>query len=258
MANKNALEKILKHPDRDEIISKLIIGTTPKDIHEWLAIKYTNVSEAKFVISEKSLTSFQDNYLDVYNAIKEDLGKTKFSLALSVEDELQLSVQENPTYRSKMIELASGELDIRKMLGNMIVAVETRAAQIFDEIQADPRNINTRNERLLIEYFDTLGANLERWSKYVLQTPDQVIQHNVTVQHIDQHVQVIQEAIRETLAEMDIESSLRWMEIFSEKISKLQLPVDKDISPTEVRLAEVKILNDEINKKLNDDDKDDD
>ena len=60
--NKNALKKILEHPDRDEIISKLVIGIPPKDIYEFLSVKYTNVSEQKFVIAEKSIKSFQDNY----------------------------------------------------------------------------------------------------------------------------------------------------------------------------------------------------
>jgi len=42
--NKNALKKILEHPDKDEIISKLVIGITPKDIHDWLSAKYINAS----------------------------------------------------------------------------------------------------------------------------------------------------------------------------------------------------------------------
>ena len=64
--SKAALKKILDHPDKDEIISKLVIGQSSKDVHDWLESKYTNVSEAKFVVSEKSLTSFQSNYLDIY------------------------------------------------------------------------------------------------------------------------------------------------------------------------------------------------
>lgn len=248
--NKNALNKILEHPDKDEIISKLVLGISSKDIHEWLAAKYSNVSELKFVIAEKSLKSFQNNYLLFYNTIKKDLTTTKAALALSVEDELALSVQNNPTYKSKMIELASNEIDIKKMLANMIVAVETRAAQYFDSIQEDPRSLNTRNDRVLIEWFDTLGTNLERFNKLVLGAPDQVIQHNITVQHIDQHVQLIQESIRETLSEMDIETSLRFMEIWKDKFSKLKPPTEKEQS-TEIRLAEAKILNETINKKLN-------
>ena len=32
--------KVLDHPDQDEIISKLMAGVTPKDINEWLKLKY--------------------------------------------------------------------------------------------------------------------------------------------------------------------------------------------------------------------------
>lgn len=250
MSKTSGPKKILEHPDREEIVSKLIIGISAKDIHEWLAAKYTNVSEAKFVISEKLIKNFQDNYLDMYNLIKEDLAKTNTALAIGNSDSLQLAVQNNPTYKSKMLELAGQELDIKKMLANMITAVETRCAQVFDLIQADPTSVNTKEERLLIEYFDVLGSNLERWSKYVIGTPDQVVQHNVTVQHIDQHVSILQEAIRETLAEMDIDSSLRFMEIFTKKMEKLKPKTEKEMT-TEARLAEVKVINAEIDEKLN-------
>lgn len=247
--NKNALTKILDHPDKEEIISKLILGISAKDIHEWLENKYSNVSEAKFVVAEKSLKSFNDNYLDIYDYIKNDLVKAKQSIVSSTQDDLVLSVQDNPTYKSRMLELAGNEIDIKKMLVRMIANIETRAAQVFDSIQENPRDIS-RNDRILIEWFDLLGSNLERFSKIVLGAPDQVIQHNVTVQHIDQHVQLFQEAVRETLAEIDIETSMYFMDKITEKFNRLKPPSEREQN-TEVRLAEAKILNETINKKLN-------
>jgi hypothetical protein len=250
MSKSTPVKKILEHPDKDEIINKLLIGVSPQDINEWLAGKYTNVSEAKFVIAEKSLKSFQDNCLDIYNMLKADVSATQHALANGTQDSLQLAVQDNATYKSIMIEQATNELDIKKMLANAIGAIETRAAQIFDQIQADPSIISTREERLLTEYFDRLGTMIEKYSKYVLGSPDQVVQHNHIVQHLDQHVSVIQEAIRETLAEMDLESSLRFMEIFPEKMNKLRLPTEREMK-TEEKLAEVRILSETINTKLN-------
>lgn len=246
--NKNS-QKILAHPDKEEIISKFILGIPVNDIHSWLAAKYSSINESKFVIPVKSLKTFKDSYLDIYQMIKNDEAATRTALANNTENDLLLSLQNNSIYKSKMIELASKEIDIKKMLANMIVAMETRVSQIFDSIQEDPRNINTRNDRILKEWFDTLGANLERFNKIVLGAPDQVVQHNITVQHIDQHIQIFQEAIRETLAEMDIETSLRFMEIFSNKISKLRPPTEKQ-EKLEDRLSEVRVLNDTINQKL--------
>jgi len=248
--NKNALQKILNHPDKDEIISKLVIGISPKDVHDWLAAKYTNVSEIKFVIAEKSVKSFQDNYLDIYNTIYEDLAKSKSALATSTEDQLILSVQNNPTYKNKMLETAGKELDIRSMITTMCAAIETRVAQVFDEIQEDPRNINTRVDRLLIDYMEVLGGLLEKYYKFTEVPATQVVQNTVNIQ-VTEHISVFHDVIKKVLSQMDLEASMYFMETFQEEMAKLKPPTEKEIPNTEIRLAEVKLLNETINKKIN-------
>jgi hypothetical protein len=249
--NKNALTKILQHPDKDEIISKLVIGISAKDIHDWLKAKYTNVSEAKFVVAEKSIKSFQDNYLDIYNLIQEDIAKSKSAIATSTEEQLALSVQNNPTYRNKMLELAGKELDIRQIVTNLCVAIESRLAQVFDEIQEDPRNINTRVDRLLIDYAEVLGNILEKYYKFTeAPVATQTVQHNVNIQVIE-HISILHDVIKDVLSQMDLESSLYFMELFNERFSKLKPPTDKEVPNTETRLAEAKLLNETINKKIN-------
>ena len=249
--NKTSLKKILEHPDKDEIIAKSIIGISAKDIHDFLAAKYTNISEAKFVIPEKSLQSFQDNYLDVYNLIQEDIAKSKLAVANNTQEELTLSVQNNSAYKSKMMELASKEIDVRKIIANLCVAIETRLAQVFDEIQSDPRNINTRVDRLLIEYTDTLGNILEKYYKFTEAPANQVINNNVTLQVVDQHISVFHDVIRDVLSQMDLQTSLYFMEVFHQKMEKLKAPDKESQLNTDMKLAEVKMLNETINKKLN-------
>jgi hypothetical protein len=249
--NKTALSKILKHPDKDEIISKLIIGISVQDIYAWLKSKYTNASEGKFVIAEKSIKSFQDNYLDIYNMINDDLVKTKSAIVMSTEDQLALSVQNNPTYKNKMLELAGKELDVRQIISNLCVAIESRVAQVFDEIQEDPRNINTSVDRLLISYAEVLGNILEKYYKFTEVPVNQTVQHNVTLQVVDQHISVFHDVIKDVLSQMDLETSLYFMEVFNEKMSKLKAPVEKEMLNTDMKLAEVKLLNETINKKIN-------
>lgn len=249
--NKNALKKILEHPDKDEIIAKLVLDYAPKDIHDWLASKYTNVSEKKFVIAEGPIKTFKDNYLDVYHMIQEDISKTKQAVATSTEQQLELTIKNNPTYKGKMLELAGKELDIREMVRNLCFAIETRLGQVFDEIQEDPRNINTRVDRVLIEYGELLGGLLEKYYKFTENPADVQIQHNVTVQVMDQHISVFHEAIREVLSQMDLESSMLFMELISEKMAKLKAPSPEPVLNTDMKLAEAKLLNETINKKLN-------
>jgi hypothetical protein len=249
--SKPSMKRILEHPDKDEFISKLVMGFSPKDVHDWLSSKYTNVSESKFVIAEKSIKSFQDNYLDIYSIIQEDIAKTKLAVNKSTEDQLEFAVNNSQAYKDIMLKTAGQELDIRKTIKSLCVAIETRLAQVFDEIQEDPRNINTRIDRLLIEYTEVLGNILEKYYKFTESPADQVVQHNVTLQVVDQHITVFHDVIKEVLSQMDLETSLYFMEVFNDKMAKLKPPSERAIIPTEVRLAEAKLLNENISKKLN-------
>lgn len=248
--NKPTYKKILEHPDKEEIIAKLVCGIPAKDVHDWLKAKYTNVNETKFVIGDKVIKSFQDNYLDIYNDIYNDLAKTKTAVALSEEDSLELAVQNNPAYKSIMIKTATDELDIRQTVKGLARAIETRLAQVFDQIEEDPRNINTRIDRLLIDYAELFGNILEKYYKFTEAPANQIVNNNITLQVVDQHISVFHDVIKEVLSQMDLETSLYFMEVFTEKMNKLKIP-DKDFPNTEVRLAEAKLLNETINKKIN-------
>lgn len=249
--NKTALKKIIDHPDKDEIISKLIIGQSIKDIHDWLSSKYTNVSETKFVIAEKSLKSFQENYLDIYTMIQDDLVKTKSAISSNTEDQLELSVKNNTAYKSIMLETANKQLDVRSTIHNLCIAIETRLSQVFDEIQEDPRNINTKVDRLLIDYTEVLGNILEKYYKFTESPADMVVNHNVTLQVVDQHITVFHDVIKRVLSQVDLETSMYFMEEFNKEMTKLKAP-DRDAPPNvDTQLAEVRLLSETINKKLN-------
>ena len=249
--NKPTYKKILEHPDKDEIISKLVIGQAPSDIHDWLKAKYTNVGEAKFVLSEKILNSFQNTYLDFYNDIQQDISKTKTALATDTLDSIDLAVKNNPSYEDAMVRLAAGELNVEQMMGKMAFAVETRIGQIWNLIQENPRDINTKTERLWAEYVEVASGLLDKYYKWKESQSTQVIQHNVTLQVVDQHISVFHDVIKDVLAQMDLETSLYFMEVFNEKMTKLRLPDPAAVPTTEMKLAEAKLLNETINKKIN-------
>lgn len=256
MSKQPTYKKILEHPDKDEIISKLVIGVSATDINDWLKAKYTNVSEAKFVLSEKIIKSFQDNYLDFYNDMTQDLANVKTAMATSTQDQLDLAVKSNPAYKDALVKMANNELDIELIMARMITNVENRLAQIYDMIYEDPRNINTKVERLANDMVETLGGLLDKYYKWKeSQSPDQIIQHNVTLQVVDQHISVFHDVIKEVLSQMDLETSMYFMEVFNEKMSKLKPPTDNgggSAPPSqEMRIAEAKLLNETINKKVN-------
>jgi hypothetical protein len=250
--NKPTYKKILCHCDKDEIISKLIIGISPSDIHDWLASKYSGVNESQFVLSEKILKSFQDNYLDFYQEIQQDISNTKNVLATSNNiDDIDLAIKNNPTYKDTILQLSSKELDAEIMMGRMALAVETRIGQLYDLIQENPRDVNTRTERLWVELVETAGGLLDKYYKWKETNSMQVIQHNVTLQVVDQHISVFHDVIKEVLAQMDLETSLYFLEVFNTKMAPLKMPEINAPPTTEMKLAEAKLLNETINQKIN-------
>ena len=248
--SKVAFKKILEHPDKDEIISKLASNTTAKDVCEWLKVKYSDIDSNKFIISEINLKKFQDTYLDVYKFIQQDIIKTNLSIANNTEDELALSVQNNSIYKNRMLELAGKEFDIRETIVRLCYNIEDRLAQVFDEIQRNP-NINIKTDTVLIEYAKVLGDILEKYHKFTEMPANmQLVQNNVTLNVMDKHVSTILEAIKEVLANMDVESSLYFMELFNDKMSKLNPKQDNTLN-TDTKFAEVQLLNQSINNRIN-------
>jgi hypothetical protein len=252
MSKQPTYKKILDHPDKDEIISKLVIGIPASDINDWLKNKYKNVSEAKFVLSEKNIKSFQNTYLDFYNDMLQDLSKVKGALATNTQDQLQLAVKGNAYYKDALLKVANNELDIDTIMARLAINIESRVSQIYDIVQDNPLDINTKIERVLIEYVDALGGLLDKYHKWKeSRMPDQIVQHNVTLQVVDQHISVFHDVIKEVLSQMDLETSMYFLEVFNEKMSKLKAPT-ADAGPSqEMKLAEAKLLNETINQKIN-------
>ena len=199
----SATDQILNHPDKDELISKMLNGTSSEDIAKNLHVRYNDI-DPKLVLSSATLDQFRKQSLNIYKTIQDDLRATSKVLVAHSEEDTKLALQNNPTYRQTLEKLAQNELDVKTILATMIMATETRIAQIFDQIQQDPDNINTRTERLFNEYLDRLQAAIEKWQKYIIQSPDQIIQHNVSVQQVDTHVAVFYDVIKKVLSQMDI------------------------------------------------------
>lgn len=76
----------------------------------------------------------------------------------------------------------------------------------------------------MIEYVDTLGNILEKYHKFTEVPAVATLNHNITLQAVDQHIMVFHDIIKDILAQMDIDSSLYFMELFNQKMSKLKMP----------------------------------
>jgi hypothetical protein len=242
------LKKILGHPDEDEIISKLVLGDSPHSVHEWLKSKYAPVSQTQFIVTEANLKKFESDYLDLYQHLKKDMILVK----ANAQREIELSIKKNPSYKEQVRKLVNNELDLRETICNLVVAVETRVGVVFDKIQENFINngLNTREERLFMDYARVLGEVLEKYHKFTEVKDSTTINNTVTFQVMDQHVAIIQDVIKEILEEMDVEMSLKFMEKFNERFGRLRPPSQEPFQSVESRAIEGKLLTDNMSKKL--------
>lgn len=249
MSNKAVVKKILEHPDKEELLSKLLLQIDPKDIAEWLDAKYQTVGEKKFVLGEKALKTFRDDYLDIYNLVQEDLALTKASSS-DPSMEMSETIQNLPAYKEILVKTANQELDIRTSLKVLANAIETRMSQVFDQIQEDPTMINTRVDNLLINYAELFGNLLEKYYKFTETTEVAQVNNNITVQVFDKHMVVFYEIIREAIAELNLENSMKFMEIISSKLENVKMSEKDALAPAPIRLAEAQVLNEQIMQRL--------
>ena len=214
---------IQQHPDVEEIVDKLLNGTDPKSISDWLKLKYTEDSESHLLVSIKLLKEFQESeYLNYYDQAKQDLAKVKNKGVINKK--LALSIQNNKTYQERLNEAVDEEINVIKELKALKLLLFSRVEQVFDKIQEDPTIINSKNDYVLTKYTEQYMSLIEKIDKIVNNRPDQVIQHNYVVQYIEQYQSVIQQAIMETLKEIDSEASFLFMEKLGEKMTSLKVP----------------------------------
>lgn len=243
----NTLRKIYNHPDREEIISKLALGVNAEEIHDWLHEKYSAVGDKKLIFSAKVLKQFKDEYLDIYKQMREDFALVRQEQENIVKD-MQTTVQSNSAYRNKLNEYVDKEIDIKTMVKNMVLAIEARAAQVFDNIQEKPENY--KMDYVLINWFNSLTMILEKYDQIINGSPDKIIQqNNINIQILDQHIGVFHKVIREVISRLDYDTSLLFVDILNEELKKLK-PTTETALPIDVRLSEAKKLEEQVSNQL--------
>lgn len=243
----NLLKKIYNHPDREEIISKLTLGIPGDEISVWLSDKYGDIGDKKLIFTGKSLKQFKEEYLDIVKQIQGD------ALALrqeqnSIVSDMKATVQNNSSYKAKLNDYLDKEIDIKSMVKNMILACESRASEVFDNIQNNPSGIKL--DYVLIQWFNTLTIMLEKYDVIINGSPDKIIQqNNINIQILDQHIGVFSKVIREVISRLDYDTSLLFVDILNEELKKLKEPTEVSM-PIEARLTEARKLEDIVTTQL--------
>jgi len=234
--------KILNHPDRDQITSKLASGDPVRSVAYWIKKKYPK--DKKYHIAFQTLDEFRKNHLNIKGTVLTDLKeKYKEQQLAEVEEELNIVVNKNKTYNQLKKDALKKHIDVEERMLEIFNVMEGRVEHLYNQAIQNPNNY--KGDYVLIQYFGKFLDYIKEIRKSRGE-PDQIIQHNVTVQAMDHQAAIIQQAIQEAIAELDLETGSVVMEKIISKIEKLKYKesniILNDKEENQVAMLESKFL----------------
>jgi hypothetical protein len=191
--------KVLLHPDKEEIIKKLLDGVSLKKIELWLKKKYPK--RTRLHISWVTLQKFRTEHLNLHGEVLEDIKVTKkLKDSESIDQYTKDVIAKSSHYQNKINEIASSELDATKRLLEMDKLINSRLVYYFNLLESGKGEI--REDKVFLEYIKEYRAILESWKKFVEGHADKKIEHNINISVVNEQVNVLKGIIFEVLQEM--------------------------------------------------------
>jgi hypothetical protein len=179
--------KVLKHPDKEEIISKLLNGESLKDVERWLSKKYPR--KKRLHISYMTLQKFRKEHLNLEGDVLEDI-KNKRKVRQKVEDdaEQQLIITSSNAYQEKLEEIVDTEVDVTRRLLEMEKLIASRMEYYYNLLSLGG---DIKDDKVFLEYINAMRNLLQDWKKYIEGFKDIRVENNINVMVVNQQVNIL-------------------------------------------------------------------
>lgn len=191
--------KVFKHPEKEEIIKKLLNGESVKNLEAWLKKKHPK--KRSLWISYATLQKFRKDHLHLEGDVLEDIKAARKEQDLtSKELEAKAIIASSSAYQQKIKEIVSNELDGNRKILEMITLVGSRLEYYFNMLQTTG---TIREDRMFIELLNTQRGLVQDWKKYVDGVADKKIEHNISLNVVNEQVTVLKNIVFEVLQDLD-------------------------------------------------------
>ena len=263
--------KILNHPDREEIIQKLVSGLSPNKVNDWLNDKYSRDEDRDLRITVKAISDFRSRYLnlnrDAVRLLKKERQKKELGLPHNAnagsflerteetEEEHELRVREtllqSPTYRSKLKEITEATLDGPRLIKELVALIQSRLEVYFNEIASGTTIGNTiKADKQFAEYVGLMKDLVKDAKKIEDDYNAQPESGQVHLNIVHEQIGMIRDIVKDLLAEFAPELALEFMD----KLNKKMTAVKYEPPRTANILEHVEKLNQRIKNMRDEDD----
>ena len=191
-------KKILNHPDKETLISKLLEGDSVKEVERWLKEKYPRTK--RLHVSYMTLQKFRAEHLNIKGDVLDDIKNRRVEIDREAsEAEARMIVKASSSYQQKLEEIASSELDVTRRLLEMDSLINSRIEYYYNMLQEGG---TLREDKIFIEYINTMKSLMQDWKKYIEGVADKKIEHNINISVVNEQARILKETVLEVLQEM--------------------------------------------------------
>lgn len=208
-------KKVLVHPDKEDIIRMLLEGESVKSVEAWIKEKYPR--KKRMHISYMTLQKFRSEHLNLKGEVLEDIKNRRTEIDKeSSEAEARMIVQSSSAYMQKIDEIASTELDVTRRLLEMDALINSRIEFYYNMLQ---NGGSIKEDKIFIDYINTMKSLMQDWKKYVEGFADQKIEHNININVINEQARILRESVMEVLSELNPELVSKFVLRLNSKLS---------------------------------------
>ena len=194
----NMSKKILNHPDKEDIIKKLLDGDSVKQVEGWLKDKYPRTR--RLHISYMTLQKFRGERLNLKGEVLDDIKNKRVQVDKeATEAETRMIIRESSSYQTKIEEIATSELDVAKRLLEMDSLINSRIEYYYNLLQEGG---SLREDKIFIEYINAMKNIMQDWKKYIEGVADKRIEHNININVVNEQAKILKETVLDVLQEL--------------------------------------------------------
>jgi hypothetical protein len=191
-------KKILNHPDKEELIKKLLEGDSVKQVESWLKDKYPRTR--RLHVSYMTLQKFRGEHLNLKGEVLDDIKNRRTEVdKVATEAEARMIIKASSSYQQKIDEIATSELDVAKRLLELDSLINSRIEYYYNLLQEGG---SLREDKIFIEYINTMKTLMQDWKKYIEGVADKKIEHNININVVNEQARILKEAVLEILQEL--------------------------------------------------------
>ena len=227
-------KKIMRHPDREEIIRMLTEGGSVRKVSAYFKKKYSNKKHLQ--LSTVTLQNFRKNNLELDGKVLKDIQEARLMNDRQLQEgSRQENLESTNAYQDKINSIADTHLDVARKILQLDAIVETRMEYWFNAIKSGEAAPQQADKELR-QYMDRQMMLLQQYKKFIEGMADHTVDYNVNITVMNDQVSIMRDTIRDVLEELDPEKSILFMDRLNKRLNQITYSSDiVEVEPISVQ-----------------------